>query len=106
MKNDNYPSTLYKNNYIYLKIVIKVDGRNQHRNEEQAWKELENRLKDKYNNNEEKKIKNKRIGQIGTGVRDEKRRTYRVKDNLVIDHITNKKTSLKNIYKGNLIKIH
>jgi len=40
--------------------------------------------------------------QIGTGERSDKRRTYRVKDGIVIDHITNKTANIKDIYKGRI----
>ena len=48
----------------------------------------------------------KRKSQVGDGSRSDKRRTYRVKDDKVIDHITGKKTSLKNIYKGKIQLLH
>jgi peptide chain release factor 1 len=40
--------------------------------------------------------------QIGKGDRSDKRRTYRVKDSLVVDHITNKTASLKDILRGKI----
>jgi protein subunit release factor A len=40
-------------------------------------------------------IVEERRNQIGNSDRSDKRRTYKVKDNLVIDHVTNKSTSLK-----------
>jgi len=43
-----------------------------------------------------------RRDQIGNGDRGDKRRTYRVKDAIVIDHITNKTCSLKDILKGKI----
>lgn len=43
-----------------------------------------------------------RRDQIGNGDRGDKRRTYRVKDAIVIDHITNKTASFKDILKGRI----
>jgi protein subunit release factor A len=40
-------------------------------------------------------IVEERRNQISNSDRSDKRRTYKVKDNLVIDHVTNKSTSLK-----------
>jgi len=40
--------------------------------------------------------------QIGTGFRSDKRRTYRVKDDQVQDHITGKSCSFKQFMKGNI----
>lgn len=43
-----------------------------------------------------------RRDQIGKGERSDKRRTYRVKDGVVTDHVTNKTASFKEIMKGKL----
>ena len=43
-----------------------------------------------------------RRDQIGTGARGDKRRTYRVKDGQVIDHLTGKSASFKDISKGKI----
>jgi protein subunit release factor A len=43
-----------------------------------------------------------RRDQIGNGDRGDKRRTYRVKDAIVIDHVTNKTASLKDILRGKI----
>ena len=50
------------------------------------------------------KIKEARL-QHGSGERGDKIRTYRVTDDLVTDHRLGKKTSLKNLYKGNWLGI-
>ena len=42
---------------------------------------------------------NRRI-QIGSGQRGDKIRTYRSQDDIVVDHRTNKRTSLTNILRG------
>jgi protein subunit release factor A len=43
-----------------------------------------------------------RQDQIGDGARSDKRRTYRVKDAIVNDHITGKSASLKDILRGKI----
>jgi len=43
-----------------------------------------------------------RRDQIGKGDRSDKRRTYRVKDSMVVDHITNKTASLKDVLRGKI----
>jgi protein subunit release factor A len=40
--------------------------------------------------------------QIGDGARSDKRRTYRVRDGIVVDHITNKIATIKEILKGKI----
>ncbi len=78
------------------------DGRNQHKNKEEALKELTKRVNEFYKNGHTEEIIEERRDQIGKGERSDKRRTYRVKDNLVVDHITNKTASLKDILRGKI----
>lgn len=87
-------------------IKVVRDGRDQHKNKEEAIKELTKRVNDFYKIDYENVSVEERRDQIGKGLRSEKRRTYRVKDSLVIDHITDKKTNLKNILKGKLELLH
>lgn len=63
---------------------------------------MEEKLKTIFDKNQYENLKEIRTGQIGDGERSEKRRTYREKDNLVIDHITGKKASWKEIMKGKI----
>lgn len=87
-------------------LKVRCDGRNQHKNEKEALKELTKRVNDFYRTG---KIENDieiRKEQIGIGGRSDKRRTYRVKDGEVIDHITGKRTKLKYIQRGKLVLLH
>lgn len=88
------------------KISVRIDGRDRGRNEKDAWKILTERIQKLSDNKFNNKYENVRKEQIGTGLRCEKRRTYRVKDNMVIDHISNKKISLTEIYRGNINNLH
>lgn len=83
-----------------LKVVR--DGRNQHKNKEEALKELTKRVNDLYKGGHNNEIVEERRDQIGKGDRSDKRRTYRVKDSIVVDHITNKTASLKDIMRGKI----
>ena len=89
--------------HIPTGISCRIDCRNQHQNERYAFKILEKRVGDYFFSLQEKKVCKERNSQIGYGNRSDKRRTYNVKANRVTDHITGKKTNLKNILKG---KIH
>jgi peptide chain release factor 1 len=82
--------------------VRSEETRYQAKNEEIAWKRLEEKLKNIYDLNQYNNLKDIRANQIGEGERSDKRRTYREKDNLVIDHITGKKASWKDIMKGKI----
>lgn len=83
-------------------IEIRVDGRNQHQNEREAWEVLEQKLKDKYMKELYSQVDEDRNSQIGGGERGNKKRTYRVRDNIVIDHTTNKKAQLKDVIRGRI----
>ena len=87
-------------------IQVRIDGRNQHKNKEKALKELKNRLLEVEQQNYSNDYSNNRNNQIGDGGRSNKRRTYNVKTGVVKDHITGKKTSIKNINKGKIEKLH
>ena len=78
------------------------DGRNQHKNKEEALLELKKRVNSFYRTGYDEEEAKERREQIGTGLRGDKKRTYRVKDDLVIDHETGKSCSLKKFIKGNI----
>ena len=83
-------------------IKVVRDGRNQHANKEDALKELKRRVNEFYRTGHVSEEVEERREQIGKGERSDKRRTYRVKDGLVIDHITGKTASYKDIQKGKI----
>ena len=83
-------------------IKVVRDGRNQHANKEDALKEIKKRVNEFYRTGYITEEVEERRDQIGKGERSDKRRTYRVKDGLVIDHITGKTASYKDIQKGKI----
>lgn len=89
---------------IHLSTGIKVvrDGRNQHANKEDALKELKRRVNEYYRTGHVSEEVEERRDQIGKGERSDKRRTYRVKDGVVIDHITGKTASYRDIQRGRI----
>lgn len=50
----------------------------------------------------QKEVNERVKGQIGSGMRGDKRRTYRERDNIVADHITGRKASMDRFMKGEL----
>jgi peptide chain release factor 1 len=62
------------------------DERSQHKNREQAMKQLEELLYEKYSSEKESSRGIDRLNQIGTGDRSEKIRTYNFGQNRVTDH--------------------
>jgi len=84
-------------------IQIKCsDTRDQKKNEELAWQRLEDKLKSIEEKKFNKDVYDSRFEQVGDSSRSEKRRSYRVKENMVVDHITGKSTTFSNILKGKL----
>ena len=83
-------------------IKIMRDSRCQHKNKADALVELTKRVNNFYRTGHDNITIEERRDQIGEGSRSDKRRTYRVKDDLVVDHIANKTASLKDILKGRI----
>ena len=82
-------------------ISIKVqDTRQQAKNEEIAWERLKERVENIYKQKAADEYKDAVKAQIGTGGRSDKKRTYRVKEDLVIDHISGKTARLSKVIKG------
>jgi protein subunit release factor A len=77
-----------------------VDGRNRHKNERAAWKEMERRLKEAEQEKRDKAKKEKR----DKAIHDTKRiRTYDFSRGIVTDHRTGKSAPLKRVLeKGDL----
>jgi|688.fasta_scaffold518975_2 peptide chain release factor 1 len=82
---------------------VKVqDKRTQKENEEIAWNRLEEKLRQAEEEMFKSKVKKMRADQIGASERSDKKRTYRTKEDLVIDHETNRMVSFKEILKGKI----
>lgn len=83
-------------------IVTCEKGRSQHSNRANAYEELEKRLQEIQNSSIRQELDSERKKQVGSGQRGDKRRTYRVRDDRVTDHLTGQKTSLEKIMRGEL----
>lgn len=102
-QNLNKVSSCVQLTHIPTGIQVKVqDTRDQCKNEIIAWNRLSDKLKLIETDKNYEKNKNYRNNQIGDGSRGTKRRTYRLRDDIVIDHITNKKCTWKDIYRGKI----
>jgi len=80
-------------------ITVNKNGRKQHKNKEDAYKEMTKRVNNYYKTGSVQEEIEERRDQIGS---KDKRRTYKVSGGLVIDHITGKSTKLKNILRGKI----
>lgn len=102
-QNVNRRSTCVQLTHIPTGIQVKCqDEREQKKNEEIAYKRLEEKLRLIEEGKFSKKVYEIRFNQIGNSERSDKRRTYRVKDDIVVDHITDKKCSFKDFQKGKI----
>ena len=88
-------------------IIVKCqDTRNQNKNREIAWARLEENLRGTFNKKNASDIRNTVWKQIGDGGRSDKKRTYREKDDLVIDHVTGKRCKMSKFMKGDISPLH
>lgn len=89
--------------HIPTGIIIRVeDTRHKQQNEEIAWQRLREKLQQIEYQKRYEDFQNDIKNQIGNGHRSDKRRTYRVKEDLVVDHITNKTITFKELQKRKL----
>lgn len=85
------------------RIQIKCqDTRDQKKNEEIAFQRLEEKLKSIEEEKWNKKAYQNRFNQVGTGSRSDKKRSYRIKEDLVVDHETGKQCSFKDFSRGKI----
>lgn len=105
-QHKNKKDTCCKIKHIPTGTMVKIDGRSQSSNYETAIKKLKEILMDKQASETNKSDSKIRKNMVGSGMRGDKRRTYREKDDKVVDHITGKRASLKKILKGEIELLH
>jgi len=75
--------------------------RSQFRNKQLALRLLQSRLAERHLQKAQGERADLRKSQVGSGMRGDKRRTIRIRDDKVIDHITGQKWSYKDYAAGN-----
>jgi peptide chain release factor 1 len=88
--------------HIPTGIEAKASTKSQHRNKVLAREVLEARVSALFKTQNKIRIDNERKCQVGSGMRGDKIRTYRQRDNIVNDHKSGRKTSLSSIQEGRL----
>jgi len=88
--------------HIPTGIKVVRNGRHQANNKIDALDEITKRINNFYRTGFLDEVSEIRKEQVGDGTRSDKRRTYRVKDGIVVDHITGKTASYKDILKGKI----
>ena len=88
-------------------ISVRVENRRKRsQNEKEAWNNLKEKLEDQFKIKHLNKLDETRKEQKGLGLRCEKRRTYRVRDNIVHDHVNKKFASFDKVMKGHIRMLH
>lgn len=80
--------------------TVRIDQRSQHRSRELALQVLRGRLNNQALQNVVSNRSKERKRQVGSGMRGDKVRTYRVRDNQVTDHRSGQKWKLDSWLKG------
>lgn len=81
-------------------LSVRIDAKHQNQNKVLATRILLKKVEERGRQQHADKTSSKRKAQVGSGMRGDKRRTYRSKDDKVVDHITGKKWTLKKWLRG------
>ena len=102
-QNVNKVSSCVQITHIPTGIQFKVqDTRDQNKNKEIAYQRLSDKLKSIEDQKKYNDTRNFRNDQIGEGGRGLKRRTYRLREDSVTDHITGKTCRWRDILRGKI----
>ena len=93
---------------VHLPTGIEVrmqESKSQHQNRAKAWQLLRARVYDRYQQEKDAQRAETRAAMIGSGGRSERIRTYRFKENIVVDHRLGRSFALRPILDGQLTEV-
>lgn len=99
-QNRNKVETCVVATHIPTGITVRIDGRSQYQNKQLAYKILSSKLAEIEHERVQATQDVTRKQQVGSGMRGDKVRTYRVQDNQITDHRTGQKLRLSEWTKG------
>ncbi len=101
-QNRNKVETVVVVKHIPTGLTVRSESeRSQYRNKQLALQLLTSRLKMVEEAGKKGELANLRKNQVGSGMRGDKRRTIRIKDGTVTDHITGRTWSYRDYVSGN-----
>ena len=100
-QNRNKLDTAVQLTYLPTKLMVRIESeRSQHQNKELALMLLRSRLKTQKDSSIKQVLDNQRKEQVGSGMRGDKIRTISTQNNLVVNHLNEKKMSVDRYMKG------
>lgn len=86
--------------HIPTGTVRKAETRSRANSYQEAMSSLTEALNARYRNDQANAVNNTRRTQVGSGMRGDKRRTYRFQEDRVVDHVTGRSSSCSKLMRG------
>jgi peptide chain release factor 1 len=99
-QHKNTSDTCVVATHLETGITARCDSRSQDQNKKTAMAVLRARVANRYASVQRADRASRRREQVGTGMRGDKRRTIRVRDGRVHDHVTGRRWNLKRYLEG------
>jgi len=100
-QHKNKVMTAVKCTHVPTGIKQERSGRSQRKNKLEAKEAVIKILDERYGQAKRSQQNDTRKDQVGSGMRGDKRRTYRFQEDRVVDHLNDLKASCKKVLKGN-----
>ena len=99
-QHKNKTDTCVRLTHLPTKLSVRIDGRSQNTNKQKALEILTARVENFLKNKKDEELSLEKKNKAGSGQRGDKIRTIRVRDNVVTNHLTGKKTTYSKYISG------